>query len=107
MENSLITIVDGDEGFRNALDNLFKSTGYRVMFINYKHTDGAVNSGTAMRTMQIRTRKPVKDRRSLFKNDMIDELRSELRLINKIIATLMRLSGLRQTKQGAKRPCFD
>ena len=34
---------------------------------------------------------------------MIDELRGELRLIDKTIAALIRLSGLRQTKEGAKR----
>jgi hypothetical protein len=46
-----------------------------------------------------RNERPVKDRRSLFKNDMIDGLRRELRLIDKTIAALARLSVLRQTKR--------
>ena len=50
-----------------------------------------------------RNERPVKDRRSLFKNDRIDGLRRELRLIDKTIAALARLSVLRQTKEGAKR----
>lgn len=36
----------------------------------------------------------------MFKNDMIDELRGELRLIDKTIAALIRLAGLRRTKEG-------
>ena len=46
-----------------------------------------------------RNERLVKDRRSLFKNDMTDELRRELRLIDKTIAALIRLSVLRQTKR--------
>jgi hypothetical protein len=48
-----------------------------------------------------RIERPAKDRRSLFKfkNDRIDGLRRELRLIDKTIAALIRLSALRQTKR--------
>ena len=54
-----------------------------------------------------RNKRPVKDRRSFFKNDMIHELRRELRLIDRTIAALTRFSCLRQKRRGAKRGCFD
>ena len=43
-----------------------------------------------------RKNKSRKARRSFLRNDMIDELRQELRLIDKAIAALIKLSRLRQ-----------
>jgi hypothetical protein len=45
--------------------------------------------------------------RQVFKNDMLDELRRELRLIDKTIAVLIRLSRLRQPSRRPKGRRFD
>lgn len=48
-----------------------------------------------------------KSRRHVLTNQTLDDLRRELRLIDKAIAALINLSRLRQPRRGAKRRSFD
>jgi len=56
-----------------------------------------IDSKKAKRSLEVnRKNKSRKARQSFFRNDMIVELRKELRLIDKAVAALTKLSRLRQ-----------